>query len=206
MALMKVKEMLTESQKNVLDFIRSRCQTTGVAPSYREIQAHFGYRAVGTVQDHIRALVKKGFLENSRNRRPARGLIPKNYVLQGARRVPVYGEIAAGSARMAEQLEIGTLLVSEEKAPPNCFGLRVRGDSMVDAGIYEGDHLLIEPATAARNGDIVVALLNGETTVKRYMKVEEEIFLVPENKSMRPIRVQGSLQIQGKVIGLQRNY
>lgn len=198
--------MLTDSQKHVLDYIRSRCQSTGVAPSYREIQAHFGYRAVGTVQDHVKALVKKGFLENSRNRRPARGLIPKNYVLQGAKRVPVYGEIAAGSVRLAEQLEIGTLLVSDERGNSNCFGLRVRGDSMVDAGIYEGDFIVIDPNTSVKNGDIVVALLDGETTVKRYMQVEQEVFLVPENKAMKPIRVSGTLQIQGKVVGLQRNY
>jgi repressor LexA len=203
---MQEKPMLTPSQKQVLEYIRSRCQTTGVAPSYREIQAHFGYRAVGTVQDHVKALVKKGFLENSRNRRPARGLIPKNYVLQGAKRVPVYGEIAAGSLRLAEQLEIGTLLVSEEKASGQCFGLRVQGDSMVDAGIFEGDYLLVDPVAPVKNGDIIVALLDNETTVKRYMKVEQEIFLVPENKNMRPIRVSGTFQVQGKVVGLQRNY
>lgn len=198
--------MLTHSQKQVLDYIRTRCQTTGVAPSYREIQAHFGYRAVGTVQDHVRALVKKGFLEGARNRRPARGLIPKNYILQGAKRVPIYGEIAAGAVRPTEQLEIGTLLVPEDQAGGDCFGLRVRGDSMVDAGILEGDYLIVEPNTEIKNGDIVVALLENETTVKRYLKIENDVFLVPENKAMKPIRVQGTFQIQGKVIGLQRQY
>lgn len=208
--------VLTPSQRQVLDYIRERCELSGMPPSFRDIQAHFGYRAVGTVQDHVKALVKKGFLERPKSRRLARSLMPRDFQPATAKRVPVYGQVAAGSPREAEQLEIGTLVIenlahsSSPSRPriskPQTFGLKVKGESMIEAGILEDDTLIVEPGVPVRSGDIVVALIDGESTVKRYLVVEQEVFLVPENRSMKPIKVTGPLQIQGKVVGLQRKY
>jgi len=199
---------LTESQKAVLQFIKEYVRSQGMAPSYREIQAHFGYKAVGTVQDHVRALVEKGHLEKpdlKNQKRPARGLLPKGLSLSGVRKIPVYGEIAAGGPRAAEQLELGEVVITEDLVKGECFALRVVGDSMIDVGIYEGDHVIVEQGSRVREGDIVVALLDGETTVKRYSVKSGEVLLIPENKRMRPIPTLGkSLEIQGRVVSLQR--
>lgn len=199
---------LTGTQRQILDYIRSRCREGGVPPSYREIQVHFGYKAIGTVQDHLKALRQKGALEETSpkgKRRPARGILPRGHRPANAKVVPIYGEIAAGSARDSAQLEFGDLLVSDTISERPDFALRVVGNSMVDAGIYEGDLLIVERRAPIRNGDIIVALLDGETTVKRYRRQGEEILLIPENRFMKPIRVTTQrFEIQGKVVGLQR--
>jgi repressor LexA len=199
---------LTETQSEVLKFIRATCEATGVSPSYREIQNHFGYKAIGTVQDHVKMLIKKGHLESSRSdTRRARGLLPKGFRTEGVTQIPIYGEIAAGPTRDSVQLELGTLTIPVTMSKSPCFGLRVVGDSMQDIGILEGDVLVVQRQNRASSGDIVVALLNGETTVKRYVQKNEKIFLVPENKRLKPLEVvQGDFQIQGKVIGLQRRF
>ena len=197
------KNELTESQAQVLSFIRERHRDSGVPPSYREIQEHFGYKAVGTVQDHVRALREKGYLEPAGGR--ARGIVPVNARIEGTKRIPIYGEIAAGSLREAPQVELGSLVVADTAAKGPSFALRVVGDSMIEAGIFEGDHLIVERGSRVRHGDIVVALLNGETTVKYYERRDGQIYLVPANREMEPIPVTaGSFEIQGKVVGLQR--
>jgi repressor LexA len=200
--------LLTLSQAQILRFIKERVETEGISPSYREIQVHFGYKAVGTVQDHVKALIKKGVLEKStlgKKRRRARGLMPAGHRWEGVKRIPIYGEVAAGSTRDTPQLELGTVFVAEKMAEDPCFALRVTGDSMIEVGIFEGDHLIVERRQRVKNGDIVVALVHGETTVKRYVEKSGEVFLVPENRRLQPLKmVPGSFEIQGKVVGLQR--
>lgn len=199
-------KILTESQQAILDFIKKHCLQEGIPPSYREIQKAFGFKAVGTVQSHVQALIQKGALENSFNKeRKARGLVPSGHRLVGLRRVPVFGEVAAGGPRDAAQLELGFVAVSDEVTKSECFGLRVVGTSMVDAGIFEGDYLIVERTQKVKDGDIVVGLLDGETTVKRFEKKLGKFFLIPENSRMKPIEVVNqNLEIQGKVVGLQR--
>ena len=202
------KTQLTESQKVVFDFIKSFIRSRSVSPSYREIQSHCGYKAVGTVQDHVRALIEKGYLEKAELQgqgRVARALIPKGLMLTGVKKITVYGEIAAGGPRNSEQLELGEIVISEELVRGECFALRVVGDSMIDAGIFEGDHVIVQQEARIKEGDIIVALLEGETTVKKYSVKNGEIFLVPENKKMKPISTRGkTLEIQGRVVSLQR--
>jgi|688.fasta_scaffold180381_2 repressor LexA len=202
------KSELTENQAAVLRFIKAYFAENGVPPSYREIQKHFDYKSVGTVQDHVRALIKKGALEKSygSNSKKAKALLPSGQKMGGVKRLPVYGEIAAGGPREGVQLELGTIAVGEELAQGECFALRVVGNSMIDAGIFEGDHVIVEKKAKIKNGDIVVALLNGETTVKRYQQKSGKIYLIPENSTMKPIEVTGNFEIQGKVTGLQRQF
>lgn len=201
---------LTPLQEQVLKFIKETYEATGLPPSYREIQRHFGYQAIGTVQDHVRALIRKGALEKTvfeTGARGARGLLPTGYRPELTRRIPIYGEIAAGGARLAEQVELGTMVLSETASKNPMFGLRVVGNSMVEAGILEGDHLIVDQKASVQSGDIVVALLDGETTVKRYVKKTDGIYLVPENRRMKPMRVKTDrFEILGKVIGLQRKF
>lgn len=203
------KKPLTEAQGAVLAFIEDRCRAEGMAPSYREIQEHFGYRAIGTVQDHMRALVKKGFLEGPRlggPKRRARSLLPASFQQEGVRRIPIYGEIAAGFPREADQLELGSLVVAESALSQSSFALRVVGDSMIEAGILEGDFLLVEKTNRVTNGEIVVALVAGETTVKRYQVRADGPYLEPANARLKPMSLGGrkDWSIQGRVVGLQR--
>ncbi len=202
------KNPLTQSQEEVLDFIKNTCATRGAPPSYREIQTHFGFKAVGSVQGYVKALIRKGYLEDPKKQkggRKARGLFPAGQRTPNTKRIPIYGEIAAGSLRESPQIELGSLLVSDDSVSDPCFALRVVGNSMIDVGILEGDHLIVERKTRVRSGDIIVALVGGETTVKRYQETPEGVFLVPENKLMKPIRVTDkAFQVQGKVVGLQR--
>lgn len=201
----KKESALTKGQAKVLEFIRARYQSEGIPPSYRDIQKHFGFRAVGTVQDYVRALKEKGALERPGNRkvRRARQLMPKGSVTSGIKTIPIYGEIAAGATRESEQIPLGEIVMpGDGKAQ---FALRVTGNSMINAGIFEGDLLLVDPKARAAKGDIVVALVEGETTVKRFYPRGEWIELHPENSDMKPIVVQAkSVQIQGRVVGLQR--
>ena len=190
-----------------MKFIRSRCERDGISPSFREIQEHFGYKAVGTVQDHVKALIRKGWLEKPTDKkaRKARGLLPTGHARENVKRISIYGEIAAGATREADQIELGGLVISEVAAKDPCFALRVVGDSMIEVGILEGDFLIVEKGARVKNGDIVVALWNGETTVKRYVEKAGAVYLVPENSRMKPLAVTGgSFEIQGKVVGLQR--
>lgn len=196
---------LSPQQQAVFNYISAHYEEHGTAPSYRDIQAHFGFKAVGTVQDHVKALIQKGKLEKPDKK--ARGLIPVGKKLEGSKRLSIYGEVAAGGLRQTEQIDLGSIVVSETLAQGECFALRVVGNSMIDIGMYEGDHVVVQRGTRIKNGDIVVALVEGETTVKRFEKKGGEVLLVPENKRMQPINVtKKSFEIQGKVVALQRKF
>jgi len=199
---------LTDSQNDVLNFIKHYRDKTGTSPSYREIQRHFRYKSIKAVQDHIHALTTKGALERSEpKKRRARQILPTGEKLEGARRIPVYGEIAAGTPRDAPQVELGSVFIADSLTKKDCFGLRVTGNSMVEAGIFEGDFLIVEKGPRVNDGDIAVALLDGETTVKRYKLQNGKPWLVPENSEMKPMEVEGrKFEIQGRVVGLQRRY
>ena len=205
----RAKIPLTQNQAHLLEFIKTYSQENGFPPSYREIQRHFGYKAVGTVQDHVRALIQKGALQKSygQNSKKARALIPSGPKPSSGKNIPIYGEIAAGGPREAIQTELGNLIIGEDLASGDCFALRVVGNSMIDIGIFEGDFVIVDRNQKVKNGDIIVALLEGETTVKRYRETKGKIFLIPENRTLKPIEVSTEdFQIQGKVTGLQRKF
>src|SRR3954469_19293633 len=160
--------MLTDRQRNVLQFIQHEQREKGVTPSTREIQTHFGFASQTSVMQYIAALERKGFL--NRQARKARALITP---LQKVRitDVPIYGAIAAGMPTDTEQMAEGHVSIDADSINASrggkTFALRVRGDSMVDAHVLDGDIVILEDRKDARDGDIVAALIDGETTLKR---------------------------------------
>jgi repressor LexA len=197
--------VLTERQQDVLGFIQSEQREKGITPSTREIQKHFGFASQTSVMQYLDALERKGFL--GRHARKARALITP---VQKVRitDVPIYGEIPAGMAVLAEQSAEGH--VSLDSASVNAssdgrtFALRVRGDSMIGAHILDGDIVILEDGKDARNGDIVAALIDGETTLKRYVVEHGRPYLKAENPKFPNLVPARELRIQGVMVSLVR--
>jgi len=197
--------MLTDRQKNVLDFIQSEQREKGITPSTREIQNHFGFASQTSVMQYIDVLARKGFLD--RHARKARALITP---IQKVRitDVPIYGQIPAGMATLTEQSIEGhvTLDTGSVNASKNgrTFALRVRGDSMIDAHIVDGDIVILEDRKDVQSGDIVAALIDGETTLKRYVMEHGRPYLKAENSLYPDLTPARELTIQGVMISLIR--
>ena len=197
--------MLTDRQKDVLGFIESEQREKGITPSTREIQQHFGYASQTSVMQYIAVLERKGFLD--RHARKARALITPQQKVR-ITEIPIYGHIPAGMATMAEQTAEGH--VSLDTASVNAskngrtFALRVRGDSMIDAHILDGDIVILEDRKDARSGDIVAALIDGETTLKRYVVERGRPYLKAENPLFPDLLPARELVIQGVMISLVR--
>jgi repressor LexA len=197
--------MLTDRQRNILDFIQNEQREKGITPSTREIQSHFGFASQTSVMQYIATLERKGFLD--RHARKARALITP---LQKVRMVdiPIYGQIPAGMATMTEQAAEGhvTLDMASVNASRHgrTFALRVRGDSMIGAHIVDGDIVILEDRKDARNGDIVAALIDGETTLKRYVVERGRSYLKAENPQYPNLTPVRELRIQGVMISLVR--
>ncbi|HLG20403.1 MAG TPA: transcriptional repressor LexA [Bdellovibrionota bacterium] len=197
---------LTDIQKKVLEYIEREVGEGGTAPSLREICHHFRFNAVGTAQDHVRALIQKGYLERDSGK--ARGLRLAGRHRAASSSVPLLGAIAAGNPREAAEIMLGSIPVpSRLTKKGNLFALRVEGDSMIGAGIHDGDVVIARQQNEAENGDIVVVLVDGSATVKRFEKRGTKLLLLPENPAFKPIPIQSeSSIIQGKVVAIQRYY
>jgi len=206
---------LTARQKAILEFLRAETARRGFPPTLREIGAHFGLQSTGSVRDYLRALERKGHIH--RRRHLSRGIVvrPAARVRRrqqpqapSTRAIPILGNIAAGAPRLA--IESPQDLLGVDPAlfgGGELFALKVQGDSMRDAGIYEGDHVIVRRQPAADNGDIVVALLGEEATVKRFFHEGRRVRLQPENPDFKPIFLKPSqieLQLLGKVVGVLR--
>lgn len=210
-----MKTELTERQQEILDFIQSSSAGNGYPPTYREIGKHFNIVSTFGVKRHIDALVKKGFLSNESKTSRTIALVEnsfnksKNY-LDNMLGVPIVGRVAAGQPILAEQNIEGNILVDASllNRRKDCFGLKVSGDSMINAGILEGDLVIVSPQKDAANGDIVVALLQDEATMKRFLTLDNKIYLKPENEKYNLIEVEDreDFSIIGKVIGVFRTY
>jgi repressor LexA len=197
--------MLTDRQKGILEFIQSEQREKGITPSTREIQHHFGYASQTSVMQYLGALERKGFL--NRHARKARALITP---VQKVRitDIPIYGQIPAGMATLTEQnveghvsLDTGSVNASKNG---RTFALRVRGDSMIDAHILDGDLVILEDRKEVQNGDIVAALIDGETTLKRYVMEHGRPYLKAENPLFPDLVPARELRIQGVMISLVR--
>lgn len=197
--------MLTERQKDILGFIQTEQREKGLTPSTREIQKHFGYASQTSVMQYLAALERKGFLD--RHARKARALVTPQQKMQ-ITNIPIYGEIPAGMAVLAEQAIEGhiSLDANTVNASKNgrTFALRVRGDSMIDAHILDGDIVILEDRKDAQNGAIVAALIDGETTLKRYVMERGRPYLKAENPLFPDLVPARELRIQGVMISLVR--
>ena len=210
-----MKNELTDRQQEILDFIQEYIGIKGFPPTFREIAKHFNMASTFGVKRHIDALVKKGFLANESKTSRTLSLLGDGYnkpkqASNNIIGIPIVGRVAAGQPILAEENIEGNLLLdaSMVKAKTACFGLKVRGDSMINAGIFEGDLVIVSPQQNAVNGDIVVALLHDEATMKRFIVNENIIYLMPENERYQPIEVnqREDFSIIGKVIGVFRTY
>jgi len=203
-------ETLTDKQAAVRDFIESYQLEFGKSPTIREMREHFGVSSDNSILKHLKALVEKGHIEKDDT---PRGIKLLNSVKQKLSstdiRLPVLGFIPAGGPVLTEEYIQEWRSVGEDsvKHPEQSFLLQVTGDSMENAGIHEGDMLVVDGKIEASFGDIVVALVDNQNTVKRYMKDKKgRIYLKPENKKYSNIYPDVDLQIQGVVSSLIRQY
>jgi len=203
-------ETLTERQEAVLRFISTFLQKRRIPPTVREIQAHFGFESTNAVTDHLALLERKGYLK--RRRGISRGIelaSPSISFHPEVARVPLVGTIAAGSPILAEENIEGYLHLDKTFVRGNgYFLLRVRGDSMKEVGIFDSDFVLVKKQEQAERGDIIVAYLEGEATVKRFWPKRGGIELRPANPAYVPLRVTKekypNFRILGKVQAVLR--
>lgn len=203
---------LTSRQQDVLSFIRTFATRHGVPPTVREIGEKFRVTPRAAF-DHLKALERKGMLQRRASAgRTSRALTPSGMAVGGYQRIPILGRIAAGSPLLAEENREGDLPLAASFLPgggDEVFALRVRGDSMIDAHICDGDLVLVRRQDSAQPNDIVVAMVESEATVKRFVRDGERVVLKPEHPTMAPIVVdprRQELRILGKVIGLLRGF
>lgn len=203
---------LTPKQNKILSYIEGFFQKNATPPSFQQIQAHFGFASPRAATKHVQAIVKKGFLEvrKSGKRSVHRGLLPLRPL---ANEVPLLGKIAAGAPmeaieNIAEKLDLTSLGINNSKK--EYFALTVKGDSMINAHILDGDWVIIKRQPEVAAHEIAAVLWNGEATLKHVKKVGHTVLLVPENDNLRPLTVEtdkvSDFQILGKVVRAIRRY
>ena len=200
-------ELLTKRQKEILDFIQQFTDEFGYAPSVREIAKELGLSSASTVHEHLQALKSKGYLESEDNRARSLEVVDVIANFSKAFNLPLVGLITAGQPIEAlETKETFAVPVNLVKDEANTFVLKVKGESMIDEGINDGDYVIVERNPSPKNGDVVVALLdNAFATLKKYFRETGHIRLQPANKSMAPIFVKDCI-IQGVVKAVIRHY
>jgi repressor LexA len=204
---------ITKRQRQVYDFISGFVQKNGYSPSFEEIGEGMGLNSLATVHKHVTNLEKKNLLTRDYNRSRSIDLLPPKGRLKQAMSVnttmvlPLLGRIAAGQPIEAVE-QSQTISLSDFVQSKEVFVLEVRGESMQDEHILDGDYVLVEKTKTAHNGDIVVALVDGtDATLKRFYREGDNIRLQPSNAAMKPIIVPAiAVQIQGRVIGVLRKY
>ncbi|MBO8158388.1 transcriptional repressor LexA [Thermosyntropha sp.] len=196
---------LTKRQEAILEYIKEKIRTTGYPPSVREIAEAVGLKSSSTVHAHLVQLEEKGYLK--RDAAKTRAIIPVDQepkIIGEVISLPLIGSVAAGTPILAEQnIEDYIPVPAGFVGTGTHFVLKVKGDSMIEAGILDGDYLIVRQQSYAANGEIVVALLENEATVKRIFIRDNYIELRPENSALEPIIAQ-NVQIAGKVTGLLR--
>lgn len=221
-------DQLTQRQKDVLDFITRSIDDRGYPPTLREIGTHFGIKSTNGVNDHLKALEKKGYLRRedlkSRAMRPVKrsddrsfepgaggDVIPiTNKLGEDLYEIPIVGRVAAGAPLLAvenveDTVKVDRFLLGGHR---EVFGLRIVGESMIEDGIHNGDYVFVKKTPTANRGDIVVAMIEGEATVKRYYPEGDRVRFQPANSAMEPIIVSReefrSVDIIGVVVGVYR--
>jgi repressor LexA len=201
---------LTERQRDILEFIRTYQREKGVAPTQREICEAFGFSSYGTVYKHLSILQTKGLIRRDWNQKRGVELVdpPAPSGSEGlARELPLFGYIAAGRPLEVEQGEETIVVPEALTGRGENFVLKVRGDSMIEDGIHDGDFVIIARRERAENGEMVVANVAGEVTLKRFYRDGNRVRLQPANSAMAPIFARAEdVAIQGIVIGLMRRF
>lgn len=197
-------EKLTKRQQEILDLIKTRIEETGMPPTRMDIAHEFGFRSPNAAEEHLRALERKGAIEIMPG--ASRGL---RVVGQEEPGIPIIGEVAAGYPVLAEENINGYCDIAPTMFNPKAdYFLKVKGLSMKDAGILEGDLLAVHRTTQVRKGQIVVARIGSEVTVKRFDKKRNKIILLPENEDFDPIEVNSrsdDFAIEGIGVGVVRS-
>ena len=219
---------LTKRQEQTLDFIRRSISERGYPPTLREIGEHMGIRSTNGVNDHLRALERKGYLRREDMKSRALKLVDMNATIKESVpendaapltdeslsdelvEVQILGRVAAGLPLLAEENVVDTVKIDRMlvRGGRDVFGLRVTGDSMIEAGIFSGDYIFVRKQSAADRGDIVVALIGDEATVKYYYPERDYVRFQPANAKMAPILVRATdfraTMLLGKVVGVYR--
>ena len=188
----------SDKQEKILEFLNEFIENNGYPPTVREICAAVGLKSTATVSYHLTELKRQGRVQGDSNKRRAISLTES----QRFGRIPLVGVVTAGFPILAQENIEGSLPWDGEEG---CFALRIRGDSMVGAGILDGDKVVVRPQPDAQNGDIVIALLEDEATCKRFRKDADGVWLLPENPAYPPLDGRGA-SIIGKVKAVIREY
>ncbi|HOB20274.1 MAG TPA: transcriptional repressor LexA [Candidatus Atribacteria bacterium] len=201
-----MSNMLSDKQKKILEFLKEEIKAKGYPPSVREICDAVGLKSTSTVHGYLERLEKKGFIRRDPTKPRAIEILDDTSYISKKElvHVPIVGRVTAGQPILAvENIEDTFPLPVEYLHNSNVFMLTVKGDSMIEAGILDNDYVIVRQQTVAENGDIVVALIEDEATVKAFYKEDDHIRLQPRNSSMEPIIVR-DVKILGKVIGVIR--
>lgn len=200
---------LTKRQREILSYLESHIRSNGYAPSFEEIAEHFAFQSLATVHEHLTNLERKGYIRRTYNESRSIEVLPPKGTA-GATEIPLLGLVAAGAPIEAvvhgETLTVPDQMLS--RRGPN-YALKVRGDSMIDDHIVDGDFVVVHGRQAADNGEMVIALVNGaEATVKRYYRESGGwVRLQPSNPAMQPLRfAESDVMIQGVVVGVIRRF
>ena len=221
-----MEEELTDRQQRVLQFIESQIKKHGYPPTIREIGRHLGIKSTNGVNDHLNALQRKGFIKRQDHKSRTLTLVKDTGPVEGAKKgpafidvdddlieIPLIGRVAAGAPILADEniedtVRISSFFLGKGARQEKVFALRVVGESMIDDGIYDGDFLFVKKQPTARSGEIVVAMIEGEATVKRFFPEGDRIRFQPANARMEPIFVAKrdfrQTDILGIVVGVYR--
>jgi len=199
-------ENLTRKQRDILEYLKTQIVERRV-PSFREIMRKFKFRGIKAVQDHLAALERKGYIRRDPGK--ARAIEVLGLRLLETVELPLIGRIAAGTPVLAEENIEGTIALDRSWVRgENSFVLKVQGDSMIEAGIHDGDYAILRQEYTAENNDIVAILIDNEATLKRFFRQNGSIVLKPENSAMEPIVIESGnshVSIIGKLTGVYRN-
>ncbi|MET0552120.1 MAG: transcriptional repressor LexA [Vicinamibacteria bacterium] len=199
---------LTRRQKEILDYVGRHLDRKGYAPTIEEIGEHFGLTSLATVHKHLTNLQDKGFIKRAANRSRALELVPSGMAVRAVE-LPLLGRVAAGSPIEAITGTETVFVPEDMVGRRDTYVLQVKGESMIDEQIRDGDYVIVEDRTSVRDGEMVIALVGGDsvTLKKLYREGEGRVRLQPANRRMKPIFVdQDDLRVQGVVIGVLRKY
>ena len=202
---------ITKKQKEFYDYIVAYNKEHGHSPTQKEIKDHFGLKSFGSVQKYLQYLTKEGLIESQFNQRRSLEIKERRNDESELENIPLLGLVAAGNPIEAIENPTNTISVPKNflKGGFKYFALTVKGDSMIEAGILEGDVIICRSSKEARNGQIIVAVINGEATVKTFRQEKKTIELLPSNRAYRPIIVDEYItdfKVVGQLVGLMRSY